>query len=304
MSLVVAIVALASFLRFTGGAFLMCARDLTAGPVLSSHRSTLAGRSDFPCQLCEHRCEALRSAGLSGRCGADATARVYRHRVEYGEELILNPSHIFYLSGCNLRCKFCIAQEYAVDPRLGQPLTRQLLAEAVSWGLRQGARNLQWAGGEPTIHIPAILDALEGLPQRPPIVWKSNFYGSPHSFERLDGLVSLYVADFKFGNDACAGRIAGVQRYFATVTRNLQLAARRADLIVRHLLLPGHFDCCFRRVVAWLRQHLPDARFSIRDGYLPCWKASETAELARPLPPGAARQAADLARASGLNVIR
>jgi putative pyruvate formate lyase activating enzyme len=245
----------------------------------------------------------VRTDGRRGRCGADSTARVYRHRVEYGEELVLNPSHIFYLSGCNLQCAFCIAGQNAFDPQVGEPLSAELLSRTVRWGQSQGARNLQWAGGEPTIHLAAILEAMAGLGDRPPVVWKSNFYGSPESFRLLDGMVDVYVADFKFGNDACARRIAGVERYVATITRNLRIAAGQADLIVRHLLLPGHFECCYRPVVAWMREHLPTVKFSIRDGYLPCWKAQQYPDLAQPLARGVAQRAVELAVTGGLNVV-
>ena len=67
-----------------------------------------------------------------------------------------------------------------------------------------------------------------------------------------------------------------MENYLAIVTRNLPTAAAQGDLIVRHLLLPGHFDCCFRPIVAWLRANLPGVKFSIRDGYLPSWQATDT----------------------------
>ena len=68
------------------------------------------------CMLCEHRCGANRLVGQTGPCKAGPVARLFRHRVEYGEELDLVPSHLFYLSGCDLRCVFCIAGINAFDP--------------------------------------------------------------------------------------------------------------------------------------------------------------------------------------------
>ena len=201
------------------------------------------------------------------------------------------PSHLFYLSGCDLRCAFCIAGANAVDPRRGQPLDGEFLARAIAWGRQRRARNLQWVGGEPTIHLPAILDAMAQCPDLPPVVWKSDFYGSTQAMELLKGIADVYVADFKFGNDRCAGAIAGVEDYVQTVTGNLLAAARQGDLIVRHLLLPGHFDCCYRPVVDWMRKNLPRAKFSIRDGYLPAWQASRREELSQPLAAGVGRQA-------------
>jgi putative pyruvate formate lyase activating enzyme len=230
-------------------------------------------------------------------------ARVYKQRVEYGEEWELVPSHLFYLSGCDLRCGFCVAGINAFDPGRGRRLTADFLAESIQRGREQGARTLQWVGGEPTIHLPTILDAMAGCDDLPPVVWKSDFHGTPEAFALLDGVVDIYLADFKFGNDACARRIAGVDNYVAVVTRNLGTAAGQGDLIVRHLLLPGHFDCCFRPIVAWMRANLPEAKFSIRDGYLPSWRADRHAELARPLAPGDALRARDLAAGAGLRTI-
>ncbi len=213
------------------------------------------------------------------------------------------PAHLFYLSGCDLRCVFCIAEANAFDPRRGQELTPELLQEAVAWSRSQGARFLEWVGGEPTIHLPAILEAMAGCTDLPPVIWKSDFHFTEEALALLDGAIDVYIADFKFGNDACALRLSGVQRYCEIVTRNLALAARQGDLIVRHLLMPGHFECCYRPVVQWMRDHLPTAKFSIRDGYLPRWQALHYDEVARVLPPGVASHAREVAKAAGLRVI-
>lgn len=274
-----------------------------SGHGITAERLELAHRHDRDCHLCHFHCGVDRLQGRRGRCLAGVSARVYRHRVECGEELELVPSHLFYLSGCDLRCVFCIAGINSIDARRGQLLTGEFLSEAIAWGREQGARNIQWVGGEPAIHLPAILDAMTQCRDLPPVVWKSNFHATPEAMRLLAGIVDVYVADFKFGNDACARDLAGIEDYFQTVTGNLLLAAGQADLIVRHLLMPGHFDCCYRPVVDWMRRNLPRAKFSIRDGYLPAWRANRRMELAQPLPADVARQAKLLARASELNVI-
>jgi putative pyruvate formate lyase activating enzyme len=274
-----------------------------AGWRITAERVERARRHDRRCELCEHRCGADRLAGDRGPCRAGVEARVYKHRVEWGEEWELVPSHLFYLSGCDLRCAFCVAGINAFDPRRGRVLTAAFLAEAVARGRAEGTRTLQWVGGEPTIHLPAVLEAMAGCPDLPPVVWKSDFHGTPEAFALLDGAVDVYLADFKFGNDACAHRVAGVDNYVAVVTRNLAIAAAQGDLIVRHLLLPGHFDCCFRPLAAWLRANLPGVKFSLRDGYLPAWQAGRHVELARPLEPGHADRARDRADQLGLRLV-
>jgi putative pyruvate formate lyase activating enzyme len=214
------------------------------------------------------------------------------------------PSHLFYLSGCDLRCAFCIAGINAFDPTRGVELRGEWFNNTVEWGRQRGAVNLQWVGGEPTIHLPAILDVMSRCPHLPPIVWKSDFYGTPEAFDLLDGAVDVYVADFKFGNDLCAKRLAGVDRYLSIVTRNLEIAARQTRLIVRHLLLPGHAECCYRPIVQWLGDHLPRAAFSPRDGYLPSWRADRYPEISKPLEVGAGEAAREWANRAGLNVIQ
>ena len=274
-----------------------------SGQTIGVDRLRLARRQYRHCLLCEHRCGVDRAGGERGFCEATAEARVYRHRVECGEEIELIPSQLLYLSGCNLRCVFCLGEADAFDPQRGRLLTSQFLAEAVAAGCQRGARTIQWVGGEPTIHLPAILAAMAGCNRRLPIVWKSNFYGTIEGFALLDDVVDVYVADLKFGNDACARQIAGVDGYMQIVARNLLLAARRARLIVRHLLLPGHFECCYRPIVDWMRRCLPATPLRIMTGYLPRWQAVHCPDLASPLGREVGDQAVALAREKGLNVI-
>lgn len=270
---------------------------------LLSQRAGFARQMIRHCELCEHRCGADRSAGARGLCGADTVARVWRYWVDYAEERPLVPSLLVYLSGCDLRCDFCISEMPAFDSRRGVPLTADWLDAALDWGCRQGARTLQWIGGEPTIHAAAILQALAGCRPRLPIVWKSNLHGTPETWRLLDSVVDWYVADFKFGNDACARRMAGVERYLEIVTRNLLDVAQRGRLLVRHLLLPGHRECCLQPILAWLARWLPRVPLSIRTGYLPRWRAGRHPELARPLLPHEGPQAWQLAIDYGLQLV-
>ncbi len=278
--------------------------SVTAGhAAVGVERLELARRHYRHCRLCPHCCGVDRTAGGRGFCGAGAEARVYRQRVECGDESDLIPSHLLYISGCNLRCAFCIGEGAAFDPQHGALLTAQSLQGVLGEGRSRGARTIQWAGGEPTIHLPAILEAMAGCERLPPVVWKSNLFATSETLALLDGVVDVHVADFKFGNNACASRIAGVDGYLETVTRNLLLLFRKARLIVRHLLLPGHFDCCYRPILDWLGRWLPGAPFRIMVGYLPRWQAARCCELAGPLGRDWGSRAVDLAAEKGLKVL-
>lgn len=253
--------------------------------------------------LCEHRCGVNRIRGERGPCRAGATPRLIRHRIEYGEESSLIPSHLFYLSGCDLRCVFCIAGLDAFDAKRGRELTSEVFNAAVTEGRARGARNIQWVGGEPTIHLPYLLRLMDACPELPEVVWKSDFFGTPQAFELLDGVADIYLADFKFGSDSCAKRLAGVSDYCRIVERNLKIASSQGRLIVRHLLLPGHERCCFRPIADWMRVNLPQVEFSLRDGYLPSFRADRFVELRSPLMASATTSARDYAVAQELNVI-
>jgi putative pyruvate formate lyase activating enzyme len=274
-----------------------------SGQAITAEQVRLARQQYRHCLLCEHRCGVDRAGGERGFCQATDTARVYRCRVECGEEIELIPSQLLYLSGCNLRCVFCIGEADAFDPQRGTPLTGQLLASAMATGHSAGARNIQWVGGEPTVHLPAILEAMAGSDGSLPIVWKSNFFGTIDSLTLLDGVIDVYVADLKFGNDECARRIAGAHDYMRIVTRNLLHVAKTSRLIVRHLLLPGHFECCYRSIVDWMSRRLPATPMRIMPGYLPRWQAAAHPALALPLGRGVGKQAIALAAEMGLNVI-
>ena len=131
------------------------------------------------------------------------------------------------------------------------------MAAKAKIALQHGARTVMVLGGEPTIHLPAVLELVSALPETAKLIWKTNAHGSASARELLDGMFDVWVADFKFGNDACAQRLAKIPDYVRVVQENLRWAARHSELIVRHLLMPGHVECCWRPVAEWLAENLP-----------------------------------------------
>src|ERR1700744_5141460 len=92
-------------------------------------------------------------------------------------------------------------------------------------------------------------------------------------------MFNLSMADFKFGNDDCARRLARVPDYLRVVQENLLWAEAHSCLIVRHLLMPGHVECCWRPVAEWLAAHLPGVKVNLRSGFWPAWQARRHAEF-------------------------
>ena len=81
-------------------------------------------------------------------------------------------------------------------------------------------------GGEPTIHLPTALEIVAALPDDARLVWKTNAHGSAQARKLLDGMFDVWLADFKFGNDDCARRLARVADYGRVVRENLLWAGR------------------------------------------------------------------------------
>lgn len=188
-----------------------------------------------------------------------------------------------YMGGCNFRCRFCVQAPSCFAPSLGVPMNPTDAAADFSRAVARGARTINLLGGEPSLHLHTILEIAAAAPEPLPLALNSNMYMTPQVIDLLEGVISLYIADFKFGNNACASRLAGLDRYVEVVERNLLLASKHSRVLVRHLLMPGHLDCCFRPVATWLAEHLPEAPFTLMTGYVPAWRASSLAGLDRTL---------------------
>jgi putative pyruvate formate lyase activating enzyme len=158
-------------------------------------------------------------------------------------------------------------------------------------------------GGEPTIHLPAALEFVSLLPETAKLIWKTNAHGSAPARELLDGMFDVWLVDFKFGNDACAQRLAKTPDYVRVVEENLLWADDHSELIVRHLLMPGHVECCWKPVAEWLAENLPGVKVNLRSGFWPAWQAARHTELRRTVSRPESAQAVDLAQCLGLNLV-
>jgi putative pyruvate formate lyase activating enzyme len=134
------------------------------------------------------------------------------------------------------------------------------------------------------------------------LVWKTNAHGSAQARELLDGIFDVWLADFKFGNDACALRLSKTPDYIRVVRENLLWANAHSELIVRHLLMPGHVECCWRPVAEWLAENLPGVKVNLRSGFWPAWHAARHREMAGTVSPAETERAFEMARQLGLNL--
>ena len=272
-------------------------------PALARERARLARAALADCRLCAHDCGVNRLTGETGLCHAGPEARFFSAQVEVSDELELMPTFSVALSGCDLRCDFCITGKASWDARAGLGFAAGQMAERARLALHNGARTIMVLGGEPTIHLPAALEFVSHLPASAKLIWKTNAHGTARARALLDGLFDVWLADFKFGNDACAQRLAKVPDYVRVVRENLLWADDHSELIVRHLLMPGHVECCWRPVAEWLAENLPGGKVNLRAGFWPAWQARRHGELLNVLSMSEHDFAFGLAGELGLNLI-
>jgi putative pyruvate formate lyase activating enzyme len=282
--------------------------DVVITPSLLDLKIEIAQRMFRNCHFCERRCLTNR-AEKPGFCGV-TQSKYSTEFLHYGEERELVPSHTIFFTGCTFKCVFCQNWDIARHPNAGTISTPQALARRIYARSVAGSRNVNWVGGDPTPHIGTILETMRDLAMLEresevnarflniPMVFNSNAYYSAEACKLLDGVIDVYLSDFKYGNDACAHRYSNVENYVETVTRNL--LASKDRLMIRHLVMPGHIQCCTEPIVGWVRENAPDVKFNLMFQYAP-YNVIDYPEINRFVNDIERREALNIAK--GLNLI-
>ncbi len=267
------------------------------------------------CRLCPRACGAQRLEGGTGTCGVGAEAIVSSVGPHFGEETPLvgiGGSGTIFFAHCNLRCVFCQNHEISQEGR-GDVVSSAELAQMILHLEQRGCHNVNLV--TPTHQVPQILRALSvaaagGL--RLPLVYNCGGYESIEVLRLLDGIVDIYMPDFKYGNADIARRYSGVVSYPTVARAALHVMHRqvgdlvvdergvgRRGLLVRHLVLPNDLAGT-EEVVGFLADLSPDTYLNLMDQYRPCYRAHEYPPLARRPTREEMGRAFELARAAGL----
>ncbi|MDY0131034.1 MAG: radical SAM protein [Desulforegulaceae bacterium] len=209
------------------------------------------------CNLCPRNCNVDRLAGESGLCNTGAVAKVSSYGAHFGEEAVLvgkRGSGTIFFCGCSLLCVFC--QNYDISHAKNSsclPMDELQLARLMVSLQEQGCNNINLV--TPGHLVPQILGALphavkNGL--KVPIVYNSSGYDKVSTLKLLDGIIDIYMPDFKFWSAHSAKRYANAKNYPETAQKALKEMHRQVGdlkinkkgeakqgLIVRHLLMPG-----------------------------------------------------------------
>ncbi|MEM4872203.1 MAG: radical SAM protein [Thermofilaceae archaeon] len=221
------------------------------------------------CRLCEWRCGVDRTQGEKGVCGLTSEVRVASAFLHMGEEAPLVPSGTIFFTGCSFKCVFCQNWDISTNPLNGVPVGPRELAAIATRLRREGTRNINYVGGNPDQQLHVILSSLKYMDVNVPLLWNSNMYMSVEALQLLLDIIDIWLPDFKYGNDECALRLSKVPRYFEVVSRNHKMAHDSGDMIIRHLVLPNHVECCTKPVLKWISENCPRALVNIMDQYRP-----------------------------------
>jgi len=292
----------AKFRDLKGGAADAGLEPLEEGSLLDL-KLELSRRILTHCAFCERRCGVDRTGESRGTCGVGAQSRYSSDFLHMGEEPELVPSHTIFFSGCTFRCAYCQNWDIAVHPESGRWAEPAMLSAVLLEGLSQGSRNANFVGGNPDPNLHTILETIKlvGYGGRfLPMVWNSNMYTSSESMEILEGVIDVFLGDFRYGNDDCAKELSDVEDYFDIVSRNFKSAHGSAEVMLRHLVLPGHLECCTRPIMEWVRGNIPGVYFNLMFQYRPEYRASLFPGMNRRLSVDERRRAVELAAEYGV----
>lgn len=236
------------------------------------------------CVLCPRACGADRSIAR-GLCGTDETPRVAKVMLHNWEEPFISGtrgSGAVFFSGCNLGCVFC--QNHTIrDGGVGDAYDVEALANAYLSLQEEGAHNINLVTAAP--YVPDVAESLKLAKARGlciPIVYNSSGYESVEALRMLDGLVDVYLPDWKYANPLLAKKFSLAPDY-PEVAENAILEMHRQvgeleldengiatrGLVIRHLILPGCADDS-RKILDRIVQMLPLSTYiSIMSQYTP-----------------------------------
>jgi putative pyruvate formate lyase activating enzyme len=270
------------------------------------------------CDLCPRECGVNRLEGEAGECGASATLRVASFHPHFGEErglVGIGGSGTVFFSHCNLGCVFC--QNWDISHQgQGRDCHTGDLAGMMLVLQEAGCSNINVV--TPTHYAPHILVALDLAAERGlrlPLVYNTSGWERPDILDVLDGVVDVYLADFKYTDPAGAAVYSNGAADYPEVARraliemNRQVGVARPErngvifrgLIIRHLVMPADAAGSLE-AMRWIAGNLPASTYvNIMLQFRPAYRASGYPEINRPVSREEYAMVVDEARRSGLD---
>lgn len=249
------------------------------------------------CRLCPRECEVNRLEGEVGVCGLGKDAMVSSFAPHFGEESPLVGRHgsgTIFITNCNLKCVFC--QNYDISHLgHGSLVTLEKFAGMMLTLQQHGCHNINIV--TPTHVVPQMLSALQiaatnGL--RVPLVYNCGGYESLETLKILDGVVDIYMPDFKYSDPEVGQRLSKAKDYPSIVKTALKEMHRQVGdlvwdddgiaqrgLLVRHLVLPNGLSGT-PEAMRFLSEEISQNTYvNVMAQYRPCYRAHEFPEINR-----------------------
>jgi putative pyruvate formate lyase activating enzyme len=242
------------------------------------------------CHVCPWDCGINRLQDEKKVCRTGRYARVASHFPHFGEEDCLrgsNGSGTIFFAWCNLRCVFC--QNYDISQNeAGVEVRPERLAHMMLELQERGCHNINWVTPEHV--VPQILEALPiaiGRGLRLPIVYNTSSFDSLESLRLMEGIVDIYMPDFKYWSEEQAKQYLKSPRYPASARAAIiemhrqvgeltfdERGLARRGLLVRHLVMPGGLEES-RNIFQFLANEVsPRTYVNIMDQYYPAGRVA------------------------------
>jgi len=273
------------------------------------------------CNICPRECNVNRIRGRKGTCNANSDLEVSSMHPHFGEERELvgnRGSGTIFFTNCALLCVFCLNYDISQRGR-GQTQSITGLANFMLSAQRMGCHNVNLV--TPSHYVPHILLALDRAAARGlriPVVYNSSGWEKVNILQLLDGVVDVYLPDFKFADSVVANRLMPGASSYPEVTQkaliemNRQVGLARPDesglinrgLMIRHLVMPNN-AARSDQIMQWIAANLPRNTYvNIMSQYTPVFRASEFPEINRRITRQEYNNVVTAARRAGLTNLR
>lgn len=245
------------------------------------------------CDLCPRECRVERTRHSGGYCGVGALPKVARIAPHYDEEPILSGTHgagTIFFSGCSLRCVYCQNQAISAGNE-GRYITPYALSEEYKRLESMGVHNIEFV--TPTHYIDAIIESLGIYRPKLPLIYNSSGYDKAESLKKLDGMIDVYLPDFKYSDNALAKRLSHCENYTETAVAAIREMIRQTGdmvvedglmkrgVLIRHLVLPSHVKNSLGVLQTIVNEFGTAIPVSLMAQYFPAGDLSDYPDIAR-----------------------
>lgn len=254
------------------------------------------------CNLCPRKCNASRNENEgNGACGCGTNPVVARVAPHFGEEPCISGkmgSGTIFFSGCTLKCAFCQNYEISLDNK-GKIITPQKLSDCYKALEQQGVHNINLVTADH--FVPAVVKSFEIYKPKIPIVYNCSGYESAKILNMLDGIVDIYLPDFKYSDDTLALKLSSVNNYVFTATTAIkemlfqvglpqfytyddgkdEIKMMKKGVIIRHLILPAHTRNSIGVIELVNKYFKNQMLFSLMSQYVPLGNAEKFPKINR-----------------------